>query len=187
MLKRATDIIISLTAIFLLSAPMLVIAILIKLTSPGPILFWSSRIGRDNSTFQMPKFRTMRADAPVVATHLFRDPKNYITPVGGFLRRTSIDEFPQLWSILIGHMSVVGPRPALYNQDDLITLRTEKNVHRLRPGLTGYAQINGRDEIPIPEKVALDEFYLNNQSFWLDLRIILETATQVFSPKNISH
>lgn len=187
MLKRVTDIIICLTAIILLLAPMLAIAMLIKLTSPGPVFFWSSRIGRNNSIFQMPKFRTMRADAPVVATHLLRDPKNYVTPVGSFLRRTSIDELPQLWSILIGHMSVVGPRPALYNQNDLITLRTEKNVHKLRPGLTGYAQVNGRDEIPIPEKVALDEFYLRNQSFWLDLRIILETATQVISPKNISH
>ncbi|TDL88125.1 sugar transferase [Meridianimarinicoccus aquatilis] len=187
MLKRTFDIIVCSFLAVLLFVPMVVIAIVVKASSAGPVLFWSDRVGRDNQLFSMPKFRTMRIDAPLTATHLLEDPQSFITPVGRFLRRTSADEFPQIYTIIIGQMSLVGPRPALFNQDDLIALRTEKGVHKLRPGLTGLAQIRGRDEISIPDKVALDEKYLQERSVLLDTRIILETFLHIFQPKNVSH
>lgn len=163
---------------------------LVKLTSPGPALYWSQRVGKNNMLFQMPKFRSMRVGTPQIATHLMNqqaDPNAFLTPVGSFIRKTSLDELPQLWSVLKGDMSVVGPRPALFNQDDLITLRTEKNVHTLKPGITGWAQVNGRDEIPIPQKVALDEYYLKHQSIWLDIKIICMTVIKVIRRDNITH
>lgn len=163
------------------------IALLVKLTSEGPILHWSDRIGRRNRIFRMPKFRSMRIDTPAVATHLLRDAENYLTPVGSFLRKSSLDELPQLWSILKGEMSFVGPRPALFNQDDLIALRTERGVHELTPGLTGWAQVNGRDEIPIPEKVDLDAEYLERRSICFDLRILWLTAMKVLKRDGVSH
>jgi len=171
----------------LLLIPLLFIVLLILVTSPGPVLFWSDRVGRDNRIFAMPKFRTMKIDAPNVATHLLGDPASYLTPTGRFLRKTSLDELPQLWSILKGDMSIVGPRPALYNQGDLVALRTEAGVDKLLPGLTGWAQINGRDELPIPEKVKLDEEYLRHQSFWFDLKIISLTFIRVLSRHGVSH
>jgi O-antigen biosynthesis protein WbqP len=177
--KRVFDLICSLVASFLFAIPMAVVALLIKFTSPGPILYWSDRVGRNNAIFKMPKFRTMRVDTPALATHLLTDPARWLTPVGKFLRKSSLDELPQLWSILVGHMSIVGPRPALFNQHDLIALRTAQGVHQLRPGLTGWAQINGRDELPIPQKVELDAYYLAHRSFRLDLRIILLTVVKV--------
>ena len=164
-----------------------VVALLVRFTSPGPILYWSDRVGRNNTIFKMPKFRTMRIDTPAVATHLLGDPDRWLTPVGKFLRKSSLDELPQLFSILKGDMSIVGPRPALFNQDDLITLRTDKGVHRLTPGLTGWAQINGRDELPIPVKVEFDEYYLNNRSFALDLRIIFLTFVKVVKREGVTH
>src|SRR5450631_885597 len=176
MLKRTFDFTMSLTALLFFAVPMFIVATLVKLTSTGPILYWSSRVGRNNIIFRMPKFRTMLTDTPAVATHLLSDSDRWLTPIGKFLRKSSLDELPQLFSILLGDMSIVGPRPALYNQDDLIALRTEKGVHQLTPGLTGWAQINGRDELPIPVKVAFDEYYLNNRSFVLDLRIIILTV-----------
>jgi O-antigen biosynthesis protein WbqP len=145
---------------------------MVKLTSKGPILYWSDRVGMDNRIFKMPKFRTMRIDTPPVATHLLTNPDAYLTPIGSFLRKFSLDELPQLWSILKGHMSFIGPRPALFNQDDLIELRTNKGIHKLVPGITGWAQINGRDDIPIPLKVKYDEYYMKNKSFFLDLKIL---------------
>jgi O-antigen biosynthesis protein WbqP len=163
------------------------IALLVKLTSEGPILHWSDRIGRRNRIFRMPKFRSMRIDTPAVATHLLRDAEKYLTPVGSFLRKSSLDELPQLWSILKGEMSFVGPRPALFNQDDLIALRTERGVHELTPGLTGWAQVNGRDEIPIPEKVDLDAEYLERRSICFDLRILWLTAMKVLKRDGVSH
>jgi O-antigen biosynthesis protein WbqP len=187
MLKRAVDFIMALTTNLLLSLPMLIVALLVKCTSPGPILYWSDRVGRNNSIFRMPKFRTMRIDTPVVATHLLGDPDCYLTPVGKFLRKTSLDELPQLFSILKGDMAIVGPRPALFNQADLIALRTEKGIDKLQPGLTGWAQINGRDEIPIPAKVDYDEYYLRNRSLLLDVRIILLTAVKVLRREGVSH
>jgi len=156
-------------------------------TSPGPILYWSDRVWRINLIFKMPKFRTMRIDTPAVATHHLGDPDRWLTPVGKFLRKSSLDELPQLFSILKGDMSIVGPRPALFNQHDLITLRTEKGVHQLTPGLTGWAQINGRDELPIPVKVEFDEYYLNNRSFALDLRIIFLTFVKVVKREGVTH
>ena len=173
--KHTFDLTMSLIALLILSLPMLLVAVLVKLTSPGPIFYWSKRVGRDNAIFRMPKFRTMRTDTPAVATHLLADPDRYLTPIGKFLRKSSLDELPQLISILTGDMSIVGPRPALFNQDDLIELRTNKGVHVLTPGLTGWAQINGRDELPIPEKVEYDEYYLKNRSFLLDMKIIYQT------------
>jgi O-antigen biosynthesis protein WbqP len=163
------------------------VALLVKLTSPGPILYWSDRVGRNNAIFKMPKFRTMRVDTPALATHLLTDPDHWLTPVGKFLRKSSLDELPQLWSILVGHMSIVGPRPALFNQQDLIALRTAKGVHQLRPGLTGWAQINGRDELPIPQKVEFDAYYLAHRSFLLDLRIILLTIVKVLRADGVKH
>jgi O-antigen biosynthesis protein WbqP len=159
----------------------------VRLTSRGPAIYWSDRVGRHNLIFRMPKFRTMRTDTPAVATHLLGDPKRYLTPIGSFLRKSSLDELPQLWSILKGDMSLVGPRPALYNQHDLIALRSEKKVDTLVPGLTGWAQINGRDELPIPDKVALDAYYLAHHSFLLDLRILFLTFFKVIKRDGITH
>ncbi len=187
MWKRIFDIVLALAAFAILGLPMLVIAAAIRLDSPGPALYWSDRVGRGNRIFRMPKFRSMRIDTPAVATHLLDDPERYITRVGRFLRRTSLDELPQLWSILKGDMSFVGPRPALFNQDDLVALRTKAGVHELTPGLTGWAQVNGRDELPIPEKVKLDEYYLHHRSFRLDLRIILMTFFKVAKTEGVSH
>lgn len=187
MLKRVFDLAGALSASVLLSLPLLVLALLVRLTSPGPILYWSDRVGRDNRIFRMPKFRSMRMGTPTLATHLLQDPDRYLTPIGSFLRRSSLDELPQLWSVLIGDMSFVGPRPALYNQDDLIALRTSHGVHELMPGLTGWAQVNGRDELAIPEKVLLDEEYLRRQSFWFDLRILWLTFVSVLRKDGVSH
>ena len=166
---------------------MIPISITIRLTSKGQILYWSDRVGKNNRIFEMPKFRTMHINTPVMATHKMKNPNEFLTPVGGFLRKNSLDELPQLFSILKGDMSFVGPRPALFNQDDLIVLRTEKGVDQLVPGLTGWAQVKGRDELPIPEKVALDVEYLNQQSFWLDMRILWMTFLKVFGQDGITH
>ena len=160
---------------------------MVKLTSPGPVLYWSDRVGRNNRIFKMPKFRSMRMGTPAVATHLLSDPRSYLTPIGSFLRKSSLDELPQLWSIVRGDMSFVGPRPALYNQEDLIALRTQQGIHTLVPGLTGWAQINGRDELPIPQKVALDKEYMQRQSLVFDARIILMTALRVIMRSDVSH
>ena len=163
------------------------LATLVILTSPGPALYWSGRIGRHNRLYKMPKFRSMRIDTPAVATHLLSNPEQWLTPIGSFLRRSSLDELPQLWSILRGDMSFVGPRPALFNQDDLIELRTQAGVHKLQPGLTGWAQINGRDELPIPDKVKLDVEYMQRQSFWFDLYILWITFLKVVKRDGVSH
>lgn len=186
-MKRLFDILLSIMAGLLLLLPIVFTGLAVRLTSWGPVLYWSNRVGRNNSIFKMPKFRSMRVGTPAVATHLLSDPDDYLTPIGSFLRKSSLDEIPQLWSILVGDMSFVGPRPALFNQDDLIALRTEKGVHRLLPGLTGWAQINGRDEIPISEKVALDTEYMHRQSLWLDVRIIWLTFIKVMYRENITH
>ena len=186
-IKRAFDLISTVILILVLVIPMIIIALLVKITSKGPFFYWSDRVGVDNEIFKMPKFRTMRADTPAVATHLLNDPDAYLTPVGPFLRKSSLDELPQLWSVLKGDMSFVGPRPALFNQDDLIALRTEKGVHRLIPGITGWAQINGRDDIPIPKKVEFDAYYLNHRSFFLDLKILFLTFFKVTRAENVSH
>ena len=185
-MKRAFDIIVSMFLFLVLGLPFVVVAILVKLTSAGPLIYWSDRIGKDNRIFRMPKFRTMRIDTPEVASHLLTDPDRWFTPVGSLLRRTSLDELPQLWSVLVGDMSFVGPRPALHNQDDLIALRTLKRVHLLTPGITGWAQINGRDETPIPQKVTHDAYYLEHQSLWLDFKIIAITLFQVVRRKGTS-
>jgi len=185
--KRAFDISLSLLLLFLLSPLFLILVLLIKMTSKGPVLYWSSRVGKDNTLFRMPKFRSMRIDAPQVATHLLAEPFVYLTPIGSFLRRTSLDELPQLFSILTGDLSFVGPRPALFNQDDLVALRTNRGVHALVPGLTGWAQINGRDELPIPVKVQFDYEYLQRQSFKFDLYIIFRTVFKVVCGDGIQH
>jgi len=185
--KRATDVLVSAVALIVLAVPLLLIALVVRATSAGPAIHWSKRVGRDNALFLMPKFRTMRIDTPQVATHLMSDPQRWLTPVGGFLRKTSLDELPQLISVLKGDMSLVGPRPALFNQDDLVALRTEAGVHALRPGLTGWAQVNGRDELPIPVKVGLDAEYLERRSFWLDLKILGLTLAGVLKSKGVSH
>ena len=177
----------SLVALVVLIIPISLVALLVKVTSPGPALYWSDRIGRYNKIFKMPKFRTMRVGTPAVATHLLSDPAEYLTPIGSFLRKSSLDELPQLWSIIRGDMSFVGPRPALFNQDDLIELRTKKGVDRLLPGLTGWAQVNGRDELPIPLKVDLDVEYLERQTFWFDLKILWLTALKVIRRDGVSH
>lgn len=187
MMKRSFDFSMSLLALLVFTLPMLIVVILVRLTSPGPILYWSDRVGRNNTIFKMPKFRTMRTDTPAVATHLLGNPDQWLTPTGKFLRKSSLDELPQLFSILTGNMSIVGPRPALFNQDDLIALRTEKGVHKLTPGLTGWAQINGRDELPIPVKVGFDVWYLENQSFLLDLQIIFLTVVKVVRGEGVKH
>jgi O-antigen biosynthesis protein WbqP len=185
--KRSFDLAMSLCAGLLLALPLLLIALLVRLTSSGPALYWSDRVGRHNILFRMPKFRSMRVGTPQVATHRLKDPAAHLTPFGSFLRQTSLDELPQLWSILKGDMSFVGPRPALFNQDDLIALRTEAGVHELLPGLTGWAQINGRDELPIPEKVRFDAEYLRRRSFGFDLRILWLTALRVIRRDGLSH
>jgi len=186
-MKRLFDIALAMVTLFIFSFPMLLIVLAVRLTSTGPVLYWSDRVGRHNRLFRMPKFRTMLVDAPIVATHLLNRPERYLTPVGSFLRKSSLDELPQLWSILRGDMSFVGPRPALYNQDDLVALRTERGVHELLPGLTGWAQINGRDELPIPDKVQLDVEYLHKQSFIFDLKILFLTALKVLVRDGVSH
>jgi len=186
-MKRIFDLLIAFVAMLVLSAPMLVIALLVKLTSPGPVLYWSDRVGINNTIFRMPKFRTMRVDTPAVATHLMKNPDVYLTPVGSFLRRFSLDEWPQLYSVLKGDISFVGPRPALYNQDDLVELRTGKGIHKLIPGITGWAQVNGRDELPIPVKVEFDEYYLKNKSFVFDMKILWMTFVKVVRREGISH
>lgn len=185
--NRILDILFSTCIGLLMLLPILLIAILIRLTSAGPVIYWSDRAGKNNVIFRMPKFRSMRIDTPVLATHLLPDPEAFITPVGKFLRKTSLDELPQLWSILTGDMSVVGPRPALFNQDDLIALRTEAGVDQLVPGLTGWAQINGRDELPIADKVRLDAEYLQRKSFWFDLKIIFLTLFRVVHRQGVTH
>ena len=185
--KRALDVIVAGLALILAIVPMAVLGVLVKLTSRGPVLYWSDRVGRDNTLFQMPKFRTMRTDTPAVATHLLGKPEQYLTPLGGFLRKSSLDELPQIWSILVGDMSLVGPRPALFNQEDLVALRTEKGVHHLLPGLTGWAQVNGRDELPIPQKVELDAEYLKHTSLALDISILMKTFFKVLRRDGVSH
>ena len=186
-MKRVFDLLLALLASFLLLVPIVLVALLVKLTSKGPALYWSDRVGKNNAIFKMPKFRSMKTDTPAVATHLLPDPKSALTPIGGFLRKSSLDELPQLWCILKGDMSFVGPRPALFNQDDLITLRTEKGIEKLMPGLTGWAQVNGRDELPIPQKVALDVEYADKQGFWFDIKILWRTFLKVINRDGVSH
>jgi O-antigen biosynthesis protein WbqP len=186
-MKRSFDLVAALVAAVFLALPMICIGLAIRFTSPGPALYWSNRVGRNNRIFKMPKFRTMRNESPALATHLLTDPGLWLTPIGSLLRRSSIDEFPQLWSILIGDMSFVGPRPALFNQDDLIALREKKGVHKLTPGLTGWAQVNGRDELSITQKVQLDEEYLQRRSFLFDLRILSMTVVKVLARDRVSH
>ncbi len=186
-MKRLFDLVIAIIAIAFLAIPIIGIMLCIRMTSPGPIFYWSNRIGINNCIFSMPKFRSMRIDTPTIATHLLDNPGRWITPIGSFLRKSSLDELPQLWSILVGRMSFVGPRPALFNQYDLIALRTERGIHALRPGLTGWAQVKGRDELCIPEKVQLDLEYLQRQSFLFDLKIIWITILKVLTKDGISH
>lgn len=186
-MKRLFDVFLALVLCLLLLIPAAAVGLAVRMTSPGPVFYWSDRVGRRNRIFKMPKFRSMRVGAPAVATHLLADPAVYVTPIGSFLRKTSLDELPQLWSILKGDMSFVGPRPALFNQEDLIALRTQHGVDELVPGLTGWAQVNGRDELPILEKVKLDEEYLRCRSFWFDLRILWMTVVQVLRRDGVSH
>jgi O-antigen biosynthesis protein WbqP len=186
-LKRGLDIIVALTGLILGWPLLLGLALAVRLDSPGPAIHWSKRVGRGNRLFEMPKFRSMRIDTPDVATHLLEDAENWVTSLGRFLRRSSLDELPQLWSVLIGDMSLVGPRPALFNQDDLIALRTAAGIERLRPGVTGWAQVNGRDELPIPDKVRLDHEYLQRMSVGFDLRIILATLRAIVSARDVRH
>ncbi len=186
-MKRLFDLIVALAAAVFLALPIMITALAVRLTSPGPALYWSDRVGRHNRIFKMPKFRSMRIDTPAVATHLLQNPEQWLTPIGSFLRKSSLDELPQLWSILKGDMSFVGPRPALFNQDDLIALRTEEGVHELVPGLTGWAQVNGRDELPIPQKVQLDVEYLERRSLLFDMKILWMTALKVLARDGVSH
>ncbi|MDO8319271.1 sugar transferase [Rhodoferax sp.] len=186
-MKRLFDLMLASLAGCFLLLPVLVVAGLVLLTSKGPVLYWSDRVGRNNTIFKMPKFRSMQMGTPAVATHLLSNPDAYLTPIGSFLRKSSLDELPQLWSIFKGDMSFVGPRPALFNQQDLIELRTKAGVHVLLPGLTGWAQINGRDELPIPQKVAFDVEYFHRRSFLFDIKIILLTALKVVRRDNVTH
>lgn len=186
-MKRLFDLVVALVAALFLALPIVMTALAVRLTSPGPALYWSDRVGRHNRIFKMPKFRSMRIDTPAVATHLLQKPEQWLTPIGSFLRKSSLDELPQLWSILKGDMSFVGPRPALFNQDDLVALRTEKGVHELVPGLTGWAQVNGRDELPVPQKVQLDVEYLQRQSLLFDMKILWMTALKVLARDGVSH
>jgi O-antigen biosynthesis protein WbqP len=186
-MKRLFDLLLALSATSTLLIPIIITAILVKLTSKGSALYWSDRVGKDNQLFKMPKFRSMKIGTQAVATHLLEDPRSVLTPIGNFLRKSSLDELPQLWPIIKGDMSFVGPRPALFNQDDLIALRTEKGVHDLVPGLTGWAQINGRDELSIPQKVALDVEYVQKRSFWFDIKILWFTFLKVFRSDGVSH
>ena len=185
--KRIFDLVMAGFLLCFLSVPILVVGLIVKLTSEGPALYWSDRVGIDNRIFRMPKFRTMIIDTPAVATHLMRNPDVYLTPVGSFLRKFSLDELPQLYSVLKGDISFVGPRPALYNQDDLVELRTWKGIHKLIPGITGWAQVNGRDELPIPVKVEFDEYYLKNSSFFFDLKILWMTFIKVVRREGVTH
>ena len=185
--KRVFDLLLAVAAALVLAVPVVLVAILVRLTSPGPALYWSDRVGRNNKIFKMPKFRSMRVGTPAVATHLLADARSHLTPIGSFLRKSSLDELPQLWSILVGDMSFVGPRPALFNQHDLIALRTQRGVHALVPGLTGWAQVNGRDELPIPDKVKLDAEYLHQQSLSFDIRILWVTFLKVLNRDGVSH
>jgi O-antigen biosynthesis protein WbqP len=187
MIKRLFDLSLALFSALFLLLPFLVVWLLVRVTSKGPALYWSDRVGRNNVIFKMPKFRSMRVDTPAVATHLLANPNRFLTPVGSFLRKSSLDELPQLLSIIKGDMSFVGPRPALFNQDDLIQLRSQYGVEKLLPGLTGWAQINGRDELPIPEKVKLDVAYMQQQSFWFDVKIIILTFVKVLRRDGIQH
>jgi len=186
-MKRLSDLAVALVAAVFFALPIVITALAVRLTSPGPVLYWSDRVGRHNRIFKMPKFRSMRIDTPAVATHLLQKPEQWLTPIGSFLRKSSLDELPQLWSILKGDMSFVGPRPALFNQDDLVALRTEKGVHELLPGLTGWAQVNGRDELPVPQKVQLDVEYLQRQSLLFDMKILWMTALKVLARDGVSH
>lgn len=186
-MKRLFDLVLAFVAALILVLPIVILALAVRLTSPGPVLYWSDRVGRHNRIFRMPKFRSMCVDTPAVATHLLQNPRQWLTPIGSFLRKSSLDELPQLWSILSGDMSFVGPRPALFNQEDLIALRTEKGVHELVPGLTGWAQVNGRDDLPIPQKVELDTEYLHRKSFLFDLKILWITGTKVLVRDGVSH
>jgi O-antigen biosynthesis protein WbqP len=186
-MKRLFDLIVGVCAGVVLLLPLVLVALAVRLTSKGSALYWSDRMGRNNTIFKMPKFRSMRVGTPAVATHLLSNPDAYLTPIGSFLRKSSLDELPQLWSILVGDMSFVGPRPALFNQHDLVELRTKAGVHELVPGLTGWAQINGRDELPIPEKVALDVEYLHRKSLFFDIKIIILTAWKVVKRDNVMH
>ena len=186
-MKRVFDLILSIFLFLVLLIPLIFTAILVITTSKGSAFYWSGRIGKNNKIFKMPKFRSMLIDTPTVATHLLDNPDSYLSPIGGFLRHSSLDELPQLISVLKGDMSFVGPRPALYNQDDLIALRTEKGVDKLLPGITGWAQVNGRDELSIPDKVALDVEYLNHQSFWFDMKILWMTFLKVVKRDGVSH
>lgn len=185
--KRLFDLVVGIPVFIVLFVPMLLIGLLVKLTSSGPALHWSERIGVDNKIFLMPKFRTMRVDTPQLATHKLDNPQQYLTPIGGFLRKLSLDELPQFWSVIVGDMSLVGPRPALFNQDDLISLRTKLGVHKVLPGITGWAQINGRDELSIPEKVRYDVEYAAKRSFAFDTKIILLTIMNAISSKGVTH
>lgn len=186
-MKRVLDLLLAVIASVIFFIPLCLLAVLVKVTSKGPVFYWSDRVGRGNRIFSMPKLRTMRVDTPVVATHLLTDPEKFLTPVGGFLRKSSLDEIPQLWCIVRGDMSVVGPRPALFNQQNLIDMRTDQGVHMIRPGLTGWAQINGRDELPLPEKVKLDSDYLRRQSLGFDLKVIMLTVLKVVRRDGIVH
>jgi O-antigen biosynthesis protein WbqP len=186
-MKRLFDIVLMAIASGILFVPIVLVAVWVKLTSKGPVLYWSDRVGINNAIFRMPKFRSMKVDTPAVATHLLQDPKSFLTPIGDFLRKSSLDELPQLWCVLKGDMSFVGPRPALFNQDDLVALRTEQGVHKLQPGLTGWAQVNGRDELPIQQKVAFDVEYLKYQSFWFDIKILWLTFLKVLQRDGVSH
>jgi O-antigen biosynthesis protein WbqP len=186
-MKRILDVLLGLLLLCFLSIPMILIALIVKLTSKGPVLYWSDRVGINNTIFRMPKFRTMRPDTPEMATHLMKNPDRYLTSVGSFLRKFSLDELPQLWSILKGDMSFIGPRPALHNQDDLVNLRTIKGIHKLIPGITGWAQVNGRDDIPIPLKVEYDAYYMKNKSMLLELKIIWWTIVNVLRKRGIKH
>jgi len=186
-MKRLFDMLLAVCAAVMLALPMALVALAVRLTSPGPALYWSDRVGRHNKIFKMPKFRSMRVGTPAVATHLLTNATSHLTTIGGFLRKSSLDELPQLWSILVGDMSFVGPRPALFNQHDLIALRTEQGVHAIPPGLTGWAQVNGRDELPIPDKVALDVQYLRQRSLGFDLRILWLTLLKVVRREGVSH
>ena len=185
--KRTFDIALALAAVLFLFIPIVIVALAVRISSIGPVLYWSDRVGQGNVNFKMPKFRSMCVDTPAVATHLMSDPDTYLTPIGGFLRRSSLDELPQLFSILKGDMSFVGPRPALFNQDDLIALRNKHGVDQLVPGLTGWAQINGRDELPIPDKVALEVEYLQRKSFLFDLKILWMTFRKVIVRDGVAH
>ena len=186
-MKRLFDLLLTLAACLILAVPMLLVFVAVRLTSPGPALYWSDRVGRHNKIFKMPKLRSMKVGTPAVATHLLADARSHLTPIGSFLRKSSLDELPQLWSILVGDMSFVGPRPALFNQHDLIAMRELHGVHELVPGLTGWAQVNGRDELPIPEKVKLDATYLQQQSLLFDLRILWMTFVKVLNRDGVSH